>query len=262
MASVAAPQRVRTDDRFFLITSIAMALIIFAAFSLQLGMGRSSFGGSPPIVHAHALVFMGWVVLYLLQNVFVASGAIAWHKRLGWVGAGWMIAMVVLGTIVTLRLVQGGHAPFFFTPLMFLVMDPLSVVTFAGLTTAAIVYRKRTQWHRRLHYAGMSILLGPALGRLLPLPLMIPYAFEATSLAVLVFPVIGVVADLRRSGRVHPAWWWGLGTIMAFNVAVEAIVLTPVGDAVYRGVTAGTPGAAKSPRAYPPPPWLLPAAHP
>lgn len=245
----AAP--VRDDSGFFLITSIAMAAIIVAGFSFQLGMGRSSFA-SPPIVHAHALVFMGWVVLYLAQNMFVATGSIGLHKRLGWIGAGWIIAMVVLGTIVTVRLVAAGHAPFFFTPLMFLVMDPLSLLAFAGLTAAAIVERRRTQWHRRLHYSGMAILLGPAIGRLIPLPLLIPYAFEAVFVAILIFPAIGIIADLRRTGRVHPAWWWGLGTIIGYTLLVEAIVHSPVGDAVYRAVTTGTPGAVKQARAYPP----------
>lgn len=254
MATLAAPHlkpALRGDDGFFLYTSIAMALTIFAGFGLQLGMGRSSFA-SPAIVHAHAIVFMGWVVLYLAQNVFVATGSIGLHKRLGWIGAGWMVAMVVLGTAVTIRLVQAGQAPFFFTPLMFLVMDPLSVITFAGLSAAAIVYRRQTQWHRRLHYCGMSVLLGPAIGRLIPMPLLIPYAYEAVFLGVLIFPAIGIIADLHRTGRVHPAWWWGLGTIVGSTLLVEAIVHTPVGDVVYRGVTAETPGATKAPRAYPP----------
>jgi hypothetical protein len=252
MATVAALHRTPAkDDRFFLISSIVMALTIFAGFSLQLGMGRSSFS-SPPIVHAHALVFMGWVVLYLLQNVFVATGAIGFHKRLGWIGAGWMVAMLVLGTIVTLRLVRMGQAPFFFTPIMFMVMDPLSVLTFVCLSFAAIVLRRRTGWHRRLHYSGMSILLGPALGRLLPMPLLIPFAYEVDFLALLIFPAAGIVADLRRTGRVHPAWWWGLGTIVGSTVLIEAIVRSPIGTAIYHGVTAGTPGAAVAGGVYPP----------
>lgn len=237
-----------------------MAAIVFVGFGLTAAMGRSSFG-APPIVHAHALVFMGWVVLYVLQTVFVARGSITLHKWLGWVGAGWMITMVILGLIVTLRMVQGGFVPFVFTPLTFLMMDATSIVTFAGLTTAAIVLRRHTQWHRRLHFAGMSLLLGPAIGRLLPLPLLIPYSYEAVFVMILIFPVIGIVADVRRTGRVHPAALWGIGTIIASTLLVEVVVNSPVGDAVYRGVTAGTPGADKAPRAFPPFPGP-PSAHP
>ncbi|MEO8617967.1 MAG: hypothetical protein ABI412_01250 [Sphingomicrobium sp.] len=241
------------DDRFFLIAAVVMTLVIISGFSLQLAMGRSSFS-SPLLVHAHALVFMGWVVLFLLQNIFVATGRTALHRRLGWIGAGWIVAMVVLGFLVTLRMVRGGTVPFFFQPINFLVFDPLTVLTFAGLTAAAIVNRRRTDWHRRLHYCGMSMLLGPAFGRLLPLPLLAPWAYEATFAALMLFPIAGVIADYRRSGRVHPAWRWGIGTMIASLLLTNAITYSPVGTALYRAATAGSAGASIDPLAYPPPP--------
>jgi hypothetical protein len=247
MATLAEPLIQRTsDDRFFLRTSIAMALVIFAGFSLQLAMGRSSFA-SPLLVHAHAVVFMGWVVLYLLQNWFATKGPIALHRTLGWIGAGWIVAMIILGTAVTVSLVRSGRVPFFFTPLQFLALDPGTVLTFAGLTIAAIVLRKKTDWHRRLHYCGMALLLGPAYGRLLPMPLLAPWAWEATVVAVMIFPIIGVVADIRRSGRVHPAWRWGIGTMIASTLLIELVTYSPVGQVLYRAVAAGSPGAAIAP---------------
>lgn len=256
MATIAAAHRIaRSDDRFFLVMSYGMALVVFAGFSFALAMGRSSLA-APPIVHAHALVFMGWVVLYVAQNILVARGSIALHRRLGWIAAGWVVAMVVLGTLVTIRLVQIGHAPFFFPPVQFLVFDPLLLLTFAGLTAAAIVLRRATQWHRRLHYCGMALLLGPALGRLLPMPLLAPYAYEVDFLAVMVFPLIGIIADIRRSGSVHPAWWWGTGAIVGSTVLVELITFSPFGAALYAAVVAGTPGAAVGAYAFPPPPVL------
>ncbi len=248
-------------ERFFLYTSIAMALTIVAGFGLQLGMGRSSFA-SAPIVHAHALVFMGWTALYLAQNVLVARRARTLHRWLGWIGAGWMIAMVVLGTLVTVRLVRAGYAPFFFQPLKFLLLNPVSILAFAGLTAAAIVYRKQTAWHARLHYCGMALLLGPAFGRLMPLPLFIPYAYEATFAAVLIFPAIGVAADLRRRRKVHPAWLWGIGVIVGSTMLVELVTYSPAGPALYRGVVAGSPGASVDPLAYPPFPGPPPAVRP
>ncbi|MEP7316275.1 MAG: hypothetical protein ABI667_06225 [Sphingomicrobium sp.] len=241
------------DDRFFLIAAVMMTLVIFAGFSLQLAMGRSSFA-SPPLVHAHALVFMGWVVLFLLQNIFVATGRAALHRRLGWIGAGWIAAMVVLGFLVTLRMVRGGTVPFFFVPVNFLIFDPVALLTFAGLTIAAIVNRRRTDWHRRLHFCGMSMLLGPAFGRLLPLPLFAPWAYEATFAALMLFPIAGVIADYRRSGRDHPAWRWGIGTLVASLLLTNAITYSPVGAALPRAATAGSAGASIDPFAFPPPP--------
>ena len=246
---VAAPR----DDGFFLRASFAMALVIAAGFSLQFAAGRSSFS-SPPLVHAHAIVFMGWVTLYVLQNAFVATGNMALHRKLGWIGAFWVVAMIFLGCLVTVAMARRGQVPFFFRPLHYLVFDPMTLFAFAGLTYAAIVLRRRTDWHRRLHYCGMSLLLGPGFGRLLPMPLLQPWAFEATFAALMLFPLAGIIADLRRDGRVHPAWRWGIGVMLASLLLTEAITYSPVGDTLYRAVVAGSPGAAVPPLDFAAPP--------
>jgi hypothetical protein len=155
--------------------------------------------------------------------------------------------------------VRAGRAPFFFRPQQFLVFDPVTLFGFAGLTAAAIVMRRQTDWHRRLHFCAMTLLLGPAFGRLLPAPLLAPWAFETIFFATMLFPAAGVIADLRRTGRVHPAWWWGIGANVAIVLAVEAITYSPVGDALYSSVTQGTPGAAAPGLDFPPPPGPPPA---
>jgi len=241
------------DEGFFLRGAIAMALVIVAGFSTQLAMGRSTFA-SPPLVHAHAIVFMGWITIYVTQNVLVATGRISLHRRLGWIAAGWIVLMLVLGVAVTVAMARRGQVPFFFQPLHFLVFDPVSLFAFAGLTVAAIAMRRRTEWHRRLHFCGTALLIGPGFGRLLPMPLLQPWAYEVTFATVMIFPVVGALSDLRRSGRVHPAWKWGIATMIGSLVLTQAITYSPAGDAIYRAVTAGSPGAAVAPLEFAPPP--------
>jgi hypothetical protein len=253
MATIAQPGRPSAvgDERFFMIAAILMTFVLVAGFSLQLGMGRSTFA-SPLPVHAHALLFFGWTTLYLLQNGLVASGRTAIHRRLGWLSAIWIPAMVAAGLYVTVAMVRRGAVPFFFEPAYFLFMDGLFLLAFAGLAVAAIVKRRQTQWHRRLMFCGMAILTGPGWGRLLPAPLLIPWAGEVTFAMVTIFPIAGMIADLRRSGKVHPAWWWGIGTIAVTQIAVSALTVSAPGRAIYRMVTDGAPGAALPPNAYPP----------
>ena len=255
MATLAQPQLAPSvgDERFFLRSAIIIAAIIVAGFSFQLAMGRSTFA-SPVRVHVHAVLFMGWVAIYLTQNVLVATGRIHLHRRLGWVAAGWMVAMVVSGFVVTVAMVRAGTVPFFFQPLHFLIFDPVAVLTFGGLTTAAILLRRRTEWHRRLHFCGMAILLAPAFGRLLPLPLLQPWAWEATYAVILLFPLAGAWADIRRGGRVHPAWKWGIAAIGGSLLLTQAITYSPVGTAIYAKVTEGSRGAAVPPLEFQPPP--------
>lgn len=243
----------RGDERFFLRGAIVMTLVIVAGFSTQLAMGRSTFN-SPPLVHAHAWVFMGWVVIYLLQNIFAATGRMALHRRLGWIAAGWMGPMIILGCLVTAAMVRRGEVPFFFRPIQFLVFDPVTLFAFAGLTGAAILMNQRTEWHRRLHFCAMSLLLGPGFGRLLPMPLLQPWAWEAVFAATLLFPIAGILADVRRSGHAHPAWRWGIGAMLGALIVTEAVTYSPVGAALYRVVTANSPGAAVPPLDFAAPP--------
>ena len=245
------------SERFFLRAAIVMTVTIVTAFSFQFWMGRSTLA-SPLRVHLHAFFFMGWVAIYLLQNIFVATDRMYLHRRLGWIAAAWMVPMIVMGFVVTLSMVRLAHVPFFFRPLQFLIFDPLSLLGFVGLTTSAIVLRKQTEWHRRLHFCGMTLLLGPAFGRLLPMPLLQPYAWETALAASFLFPIVGAVSDVRRSGRVHPAWYWGMAGILGTAVVIEAITYSPVGLSIYRAVTEGSPGANVGPLDFgSPPPGML-----
>lgn len=241
------------DERFFLGAAIAITLVIIAGFSTQYATGRSTFY-SPPLVHAHAIIFMGWIAIYLAQNVLVGRNQMAIHRRLGWVAAGWIVPMIVLGFAVTVAMVRRGQVPFFFQPLHFLLFDPLSLLAFAGLTGSAIAMRRKTEWHRRLHLCGMAMLIAPGFGRLLPMPLLQPWSWEASFAAAMIFPIAGVVADIKRNGRVHPAWRWGIGAMLGALVLIEAISYSPVGEALYRVVTNDSPGAQVPPLEFPPPP--------
>ncbi|WCT72495.1 hypothetical protein PQ455_12720 [Sphingomonas naphthae] len=253
MATMAGRARQAGDARFFLIGAIVMAAVIVAGFSTQLAMGRSSFA-VPVAIHIHALLFFGWTFFFVAQAALAASGSSALHRRLGWIGAGWAAAVVVVGIYTTAMMVRRGGAPFFFQPNYFLFMNSLTVLAFGGLTAAAIAMRRRTDWHRRLLFCGMAILTGPGLGRLLPMPLMIPWAGWGVFVAVMLFPLAGMIADRRRTGRVHRAWLWGAGTILVIQIAIDLIAFSAPGLAVYRAVTSGSPGAAVPPLAFPPAP--------
>jgi hypothetical protein len=246
------------EQRMFIWLALAMAFTIVVGFSLQWLMGRSSFTASPMRLHVHGLLFMGWVGLYLTQTMLgvgaFGPGSIALHRRLGWLGAGWASAMVVVGVVLTVGMIRRGAVPFFFTPAYFLFMDTVSVLTFAGLVAAAIVQRRRTAWHNRLMVCAMAVLTGPAIGRIVPAPLLIPWVGLSVFLVIVLFPLAGMIADRRRHG-VHPAWLAGLATLVAMQLAIELLPRSAAGLAVYRAVAARSPGAAVAPDAYPPPPW-------
>jgi hypothetical protein len=167
------PTRSSREERFFMTSAIAMAVVIIAGFSFNAIMGRSTIY-SPISVHVHGLLFMGFLGLYVTQNALVATGNVAVHKRLGWLSAVLIPAMIVAALYVIVAMLRRGAVPFFFTPIYFLTMDTMILTSFVALVVAAIRLRRRTDWHRRLMFCGMAAFTGNGLGRLLPMPLLIP----------------------------------------------------------------------------------------
>lgn len=253
LATHAVPARAGAEERFFMKAALAMAAVVVVGFSFNAAMGRSSLS-APISVHIHGMLFMGWMVLYVVQNALVATGNVGVHRRLGWLSALWIPAMIVAALYVIVAMLRRGTVPFFFTPIYFLSFDVMTLVSFAAVAGAAIRLRRRTDWHRRLMFCGMAALTGPGFGRLLPMPLLIPWAGEASVAAAMLFPAWGILSDRRREGRIHPAWWWGLAAILGGQIIAEIVARTPLGLSLYDWVAAGSPGALVAPAAYPAPP--------
>jgi hypothetical protein len=255
MATYGQADGLRDDGRFFLKIAVAIAITNVAAFSMHFALGRSTLA-VPAIYHLHALTYMGWVAIFVAQHWLAASGRIDGHRRLGRLALAWVALMIVMGLAITVTVVQRGTTPFFFQPQHFLIANPLTLFAFVGLLAAAVTLRKRTDWHQRLHLCAMAMILGPAFGRLLPAPFMIPYAFEITTLAGLVFPLIAIVREWR-AGKVHPAWKWGMPALPLVLLMASLVGYSALATEVYHWVTAGTPGAAVDPLAFgAPPPGL------
>lgn len=238
------------DRRFFRGLIVVMAVVLVSGFVVNLALGRSSFG-APPVVHAHAIVFMGWAVIVVVQALLAGGGAFRWHRLLGRVAVVWTLAMLALGPLVTLNAVATGRVPFFFQAQHFLLADPLTLIAALALFAAAVLLRHRADWHARLQVGSFSLLLGPGFGRLLPMPFLKPWAFEVASAAAMVFVLVGALRDLRDRGRIHPAWAWPVVALVLALGAARGLGLSPAGDALFHALV-GDPAADG--RAFPPPP--------
>lgn len=250
---VAAP---REQTRFVFVMALVMALVIVGGFTLQLAMGRSSFA-VPAAYHLHAAVFMGWIGIYLAQHVTALRGQWALHAGFGRIAYLWIPLMLVFGSVLMVVVARRTGGPFFFHVSEFLWSNMMLLWCFGGLAFWALRRRRYTGWHRRLMLCAMAILTGPGLGRILPLPLMIPHAWTITTLATMVFPVIGMIADKRATGRVHPAYLWGLGIYAAVFVLSLVLARSETGMAITRSVIADTPGELRPMEAFLPPGFTM-----
>jgi uncharacterized membrane protein len=197
---------------------------------------------------------MGWVALYLTQNTLIFRDNVALHRRLGWLSVIWLPAVLVMGLLITRFSLQTQGGPFFFDQNEFLFSNSAMLLLSVVLAATAITVRANTGWHRRLMYCSFAIITGPGIGRLTPNPLLEPYAWWIGAVGLpLIFPVVGMIADKRRYGRVHPAWFWGIGLVIGVQAVADLVAYSDWGVAFTKDFIAGTPGAERPMQAFLPP---------
>lgn len=250
------PATADSERRFFLIMTSIITAGIVAGFSVHLGMGRSTFAVPLPY-HLHGVIFFTWVALFFTQNVLITKNQVALHRTLGMVSVVWVPLMVAAGVYLMFVVMQRTGGPFFFAQNTFFFSNITEVLCFALLTFAGLRVRRHTGWHRRLMLCGFAVLSNPGFGRLLPLPLLIPYAWHVMVFVVLVFPIAGMIRDKIRLGHVHPAWWWGVGAIVAFQIVADLLAMSAFGTGLVEQIIAGTPGAERPMEAFLPPGFAM-----
>ena len=199
----------RGERRFWGGMAFALALVAFAGFAPSYYL-KSRFGAGPqltPLLHLHGAVMSAWLVLLVTQTAFIAARRVTWHRRLGIVGVILATLLVVLfARVAILRAHQGVLGPGFVPPLQFLAIPLMSVIVVPALIGAAIYYRKRSDYHKRLIMLANLEIVTPAAARLA----ILAGFFPPVGFAVMdAFLVAIVVRDLITLRRVHPATLWG-----------------------------------------------------
>ena len=217
---------ITAERRFYLMLAAIIAVTVFAGFGLDLQRTDWNIVGLPAQVHLHAAVFFGWIILYVAQNWLVDRGSIAIHRRLGVATACLVPVMVVVGVATTVMAVRLNRVPPFFTPGLFLALD-LQIIGFAILAGWAIQLRHRSDWHKRLMLCATILIMSPALGRILPMPLLGPFGPLAVFAAMSVYVLAGMAYDVKRRGRVHPAYWWGAAVLVVTQALVGPLGFSP-----------------------------------
>jgi FtsH-binding integral membrane protein len=219
------PATALNEQRFYLGMAVLIALIVLASFGGNFIVGHSSFH-APWWVHVHAVTYLGWIVLYLLQNLLVVRGKVAQHRKIGVLMAAWMAWMVIVGlALLPASIAAHRSPPPIFTAPSLLAMDGITVLVFAGLILAGLVMRYRSDWHRRLMLAGTILIIAPAFGRMTDL--LWGFSWRDIILLQLLMMVLAMAFDRANRGRVHPALIWGAGAITATGFIVPLVAALP-----------------------------------
>ena len=205
MANVWARDRA---TRFYLGFGLVALAVVALGFGVTyvLPMARRTFS-APWFVHVHGASALGWVVLLITQAMLVRAHRTPLHRRLGqaalplavviWMSgiatAVWAAArdLPKVGTAATSSL--GGTA--------------IGLSLFLLLVGAAIAFRHRPDWHKRLILLATIQVLWPAFFRLRHLLPMVPKPEITLALVLAYSPVlVAAMRDRWQYGQVHPVW--------------------------------------------------------
>jgi hypothetical protein len=213
--------------RFYLIMAIVIGAVIVAGFSRTAPHILTTPPGLPLLLHIHGAVFLAWLGLFVAQPALAVRGSLKLHRQLGYFGAGLAALMVIMGIAATLFAIHTHIVPDFFPQGVFLAMNVIGVVFFGGLVAAGVILRRQAEWHKRLMLCATTLLLGPGLGRLLPMdsfgaaaPLVMFGVQDAILLA-------GPVVDLAMRRRIHPAYYWGVGVVVLSQLLTPPLGFSP-----------------------------------
>jgi hypothetical protein len=202
-------ERVRPANRgrrFHTWLAIAFLGTAFVAFAPTYYLKR--FSGAPQasgLVHFHAFLFTGWLLLLFAQSALVALRRTDLHRRLGLLGAALATAMIPVGLLTAVAAARRGSSTPVLAPLELLIFPVGSILLFAAFVGAALWHRRRPDLHRRLMVLATASMMVAAMVRL-------PFVGQRPAIGIVMslsFVVAGIVHDLRTRGRVHPVYVWG-----------------------------------------------------
>ena len=228
-----APQHV-WDRNFFLLLIALTWLGVVSGLGLDvLDHFRNETRTYAPIVHVHALIFVGWLVLLTVQLLLIRDRRLDLHRRLG-MAVAWLIPVMVVVALATawtvqrqIALLPGVHAP------QFISINLTDMLGFATLAGAGIALRRNSSAHKRLILLSTLYLSTAGFARLWLLTLgrggtdSFWGFFLAYNLGGDVLIVMLGLYDLLTRGRLHPAYVLGGGWVLVNELAAAWLFFSP-----------------------------------
>jgi hypothetical protein len=199
------------DKYFYFSMSLLVAAIVLWGFSYT--VNANLFHPAiprPVILYFHASVFSSWLVFFILQSTLVRTHNVRWHRTLGWFGVALGSAMILIGCSTGVIMARFDtdqlHIP---GQDAFLIVPFTDMLVFGMCLALAVLWRKKTEFHRRLIFIATCVLLDAAFGRIGSL-------FDRNLFYACLDGVIllGVVRDLLVNRSIHKVYLVALPLLM------------------------------------------------
>jgi hypothetical protein len=219
-------------DRFYVHMGIACALVAVIGFAPTFWLPLSTRAlDVHPLTYVHALVFYGWIALFVRQTSLAASGRLVRHRELGVLGVALATAMCFVGVgMAADSMKRAESAGFGEAGRAFSIVSLTAITLFAVLFALAIRAVRKPEVHKRLMLVATVSLLQAAVGRWFLLflaprvaPGVVPspppvFVTVMPGIVVDLLIVAAMVHDRRTSGKVHSTYWYAGAAVLAVQV--------------------------------------------
>lgn len=171
-----------------------------------LPMARRTFS-APWFVHLHGASALGWILLLIVQARLVRGRRTPLHRRLGQISLPLALLVWASGIATAVWAAQRDLAQQGTAATSSLAGTITGLTLYLLLVIAAVVTRRRPDWHKRLVMLATIQVLWPAFFRLRHLMPAVPYPDITFALVLAYSPI--VIAGLRdhlRYAKIHPVW--------------------------------------------------------
>ena len=200
--------KVRTGWSLYFGLSLLFVLIVAVGFWPSY-FGALTSGGvdRPAFIHFHAVVYVGWLMLFVSQTAFAATGRLRQHMRLGKFMIGYGVVVIAVGLLAAfgmfwIRVRAGAVAE----AQSALISPLLDMIVFTPFFASAVYFRRVPDLHKRLMIVATTALLVAAVARMRFL------GGDALLVYVIwVSPIwIAMLRDLFSRRLLHPVYVVGL----------------------------------------------------
>ncbi|WP_421774210.1 hypothetical protein [Gracilimonas sp.] len=204
--------RNRKITHYFYISSVLYmsALVIIGFWPTYFSHVFNEFPVRHWSMHAHALIFIGWLLLLLVQISLVASNNVKLHRKLGVAGGFYAILMLIFGVaaafMLPLERIESGAwtldrgASFLIHPLG-------DLVVFVAFFIPALYYRRKSEIHKRLILIASLMLVFPGIARI--------GMEQILTFIVWLFPLLaGATLDIIFRRKVHFLYLLGAAVLV------------------------------------------------
>jgi len=147
----------KSDRYFYPIASFTILLLTFFGFRRFYLAGTGSVGQplTPQIatlVIAHGIAITGWIVLFFVQTLLIASNNGRLHMKLGWSAVG--LATIIAATSIPVAILGARLSPDFnivgFPRSQFLLIHFADILAFIVFVALGLIMRKQAHRHRAM----------------------------------------------------------------------------------------------------------------